>query len=174
VIATVGKSPVSPQIPGVERDNVHQAGDVLEGTAKTGDRAVILGAGNIGFEVAEFLSRRRVQISFVDNASEAGHGMERDARKILTDRFRDRGIRIWMGSEVLRITDDGLHFRDSEGKERSVEADTVVLALDSVPDNTKIEALQSGDFELLTVGFCERPEGVYSSTREGASIARQI
>jgi NADPH-dependent 2,4-dienoyl-CoA reductase/sulfur reductase-like enzyme len=174
VVATAGKAVRVPQVPGVDGHNVRHADDVLEGRGDVGQKVAILGAGNIGFEVTEFLSRKRIQLNIIDSATEAGYGVERDPKKILTDRFRDRGIRIWTDSKVVRITEDRVYFKDSEDRERSVEADTVVLALGSEADPRTIETLREGAFELYTVGYCERPEGVYSSTQEGASIARQI
>ena len=54
VIAT-GVSPRDPGIPGQNSSNVLSYVDVLRGNAPVGDRVAIVGAGGIGFDVAEFL-----------------------------------------------------------------------------------------------------------------------
>jgi len=54
IIAT-GVIPRDPQIPGQDRDNVLSYIDVLRGKAPVGQRVAIVGAGGIGFDVAEFL-----------------------------------------------------------------------------------------------------------------------
>ncbi|MEQ8294395.1 MAG: NADPH-dependent 2,4-dienoyl-CoA reductase [Roseovarius sp.] len=54
IIAT-GVIPRDPEIPGQDRDNVLSYIDVLRGKAKVGQRVAIVGAGGIGFDVAEFL-----------------------------------------------------------------------------------------------------------------------
>ncbi|MEQ8899224.1 MAG: NADPH-dependent 2,4-dienoyl-CoA reductase [Roseovarius sp.] len=54
IIAT-GVIPRDPEIPGQDGDNVLSYIDVLRGKAQVGKRVAIVGAGGIGFDVAEFL-----------------------------------------------------------------------------------------------------------------------
>lgn len=56
VVVATGVRPRDPHIPGQDRANVLRYTDVLQGGAQVGDRVAILGAGGIGFDVAEFLS----------------------------------------------------------------------------------------------------------------------
>ncbi|SDO08451.1 2,4-dienoyl-CoA reductase (NADPH2) [Lutimaribacter pacificus] len=55
VIIATGVVPRDPGIPGQERDNVLSYIDVLAGKAPVGERVAIIGAGGIGFDVAEYL-----------------------------------------------------------------------------------------------------------------------
>ncbi len=55
IIAT-GVTPRDPQIPGQDLPHVHNYVDVLKHDAPVGDRVAIVGAGGIGFDVAEFLA----------------------------------------------------------------------------------------------------------------------
>jgi 2,4-dienoyl-CoA reductase (NADPH2) len=54
VLAT-GVTPRDPNIPGQQHPNVLTYIDVLKGNKPVGERVVIIGAGGIGFDVAEFL-----------------------------------------------------------------------------------------------------------------------
>uniref|UniRef100_UPI00356A1B4C FAD-dependent oxidoreductase n=1 Tax=Actibacterium sp. TaxID=1872125 RepID=UPI00356A1B4C len=56
VIIATGVSPRDPGIPGQDGPNVLSYIDVLRGKAQVGARVVIIGAGGIGFDVAEYLS----------------------------------------------------------------------------------------------------------------------
>ncbi|MGP4046583.1 oxidoreductase [Streptomyces sp. 2A115] len=56
VVVATGVSPRTPEIPGVDHPSVVGYLDVLRGGAPVGDRVAILGAGGIGFDVAEFLT----------------------------------------------------------------------------------------------------------------------
>lgn len=56
VIAATGVLPRDPGIPGQDGPNVLSYIDVLRGGAEVGPRVAIIGAGGIGFDVAEFLS----------------------------------------------------------------------------------------------------------------------
>ncbi|WP_420861540.1 FAD-dependent oxidoreductase [Algirhabdus cladophorae] len=56
VIVATGVSPRDPQIEGQDGPNVLSYIDVLRGKADVGKRVAIIGAGGIGFDVAEFLA----------------------------------------------------------------------------------------------------------------------
>ncbi|MYM55626.1 NADPH-dependent 2,4-dienoyl-CoA reductase [Thalassovita mangrovi] len=55
VVIATGVVPRDPGIPGQERDNVLSYIDVLRDKAEVGNKVAVIGAGGIGFDVAEFL-----------------------------------------------------------------------------------------------------------------------
>ncbi len=55
VIVATGVSPRDPAISAQNGGNVHSYIDVLGGKAKICDKAIIIGAGSIGFDVYEYL-----------------------------------------------------------------------------------------------------------------------
>ncbi len=55
VVIATGVLPRDPQIPGQDGPNTVSYRDLLQGNAKAGERVAIVGAGGIGFDVAEFL-----------------------------------------------------------------------------------------------------------------------
>ena len=55
IIMATGVAPRDPAIPGQDGPNVLSYIDVLRGKAKVGEKVAIIGAGGIGFDVAEFL-----------------------------------------------------------------------------------------------------------------------
>ncbi len=56
VIVAAGIVPRTPDIEGIEHASVLSYVEVVNGTAKVGERVAIIGAGGIGFDVAEYLS----------------------------------------------------------------------------------------------------------------------
>lgn len=56
VIICTGVTPRTPQIPGIDHAKVVSYTDVLYGRVEVGKSAALIGAGGIGFDVAEFLS----------------------------------------------------------------------------------------------------------------------
>ncbi|MGO1538473.1 MAG: FAD-dependent oxidoreductase [Leucobacter sp.] len=57
VIVATGVAPRRPEIPGVDLPLVADYAQVLRGEREVGERVVILGAGGIGFDTAEFLTQ---------------------------------------------------------------------------------------------------------------------
>ncbi|MGY6549626.1 MAG: oxidoreductase [Roseinatronobacter sp.] len=58
IILATGVRPRDPQIPGQNAPHVLRYTDVLRGGATVGPRALVVGAGGIGFDVAEFLTHQ--------------------------------------------------------------------------------------------------------------------
>ncbi|KMO98852.1 NADPH-dependent 2,4-dienoyl-CoA reductase [Streptomyces roseus] len=56
VVVATGVTPRTPAIEGVDRDNVVSYLDVLRDGAPVGENVAVVGAGGIGFDVAEFLT----------------------------------------------------------------------------------------------------------------------
>jgi len=56
VVLATGVVPRTPPIPGIDHDKVLGYGDVLGGGAEVGERVAVIGAGGIGFDVAEHLT----------------------------------------------------------------------------------------------------------------------
>lgn len=56
VLLATGVTPRTPRIQGIEHSKVLSYVDVLRGRANVGPRVAVIGAGGIGFDVAEFLS----------------------------------------------------------------------------------------------------------------------
>jgi len=58
IILATGIAPRTPEIPGVERENVIGYLDALLGRKPVGKRVAIVGAGGIGFDVAEYITHQ--------------------------------------------------------------------------------------------------------------------
>ncbi|WP_323379464.1 NADPH-dependent 2,4-dienoyl-CoA reductase [Streptomyces durbertensis] len=56
IVVATGVTPRVPDIPGVDHPSVVSYLDVLREEAKVGDRVAVIGAGGIGFDVAEYLT----------------------------------------------------------------------------------------------------------------------
>lgn len=56
ILLATGVSPRVPQIPGIDREIVIRYDELLKGEKEAGKRVAIIGAGGIGFDVAEFLT----------------------------------------------------------------------------------------------------------------------
>ena len=58
VIIATGVYPREPSIDGIDQKHVHYYKDILNGEVKIGSKVAVVGAGGIGFDVAEFLTSK--------------------------------------------------------------------------------------------------------------------
>ncbi len=58
VVVATGIEPRTPDIPGINHDKVVSYIDVIKGKVEVGQRVAIMGAGGIGFDVAELISHK--------------------------------------------------------------------------------------------------------------------
>jgi 2,4-dienoyl-CoA reductase (NADPH2) len=63
VVIATGVTPRLPDIPGIDHPKCVSYADILSGKASVGERVAIIGAGGIGFDIAEFLTSPPAEIA---------------------------------------------------------------------------------------------------------------
>jgi NADPH-dependent 2,4-dienoyl-CoA reductase/sulfur reductase-like enzyme/DNA-binding CsgD family transcriptional regulator len=135
VLAT-GAVPVRPDLPGAEAPGIYgvqtldDGGAVLAGLPRSPRRAVVVGGGYIGIEMAEALVRRGLAVTVIDGAPEPMSTLDPDMGALVRQAMQSIGIAVITGSPVTAF-DVG-----SDGRvcavvtpEGTLPADLVVLGL---------------------------------------------
>ena len=107
LIISTGASPFRPPIPGIEGPNVlelrdlHDADQMFERvTSGKSRRAVIVGAGFIGVEVAENLVRRGLDVTLVELADQILPPWDPEMVRTLEHHIRDQGVSLRLGDSA--------------------------------------------------------------------------
>ena len=101
-IVATGVNPRTPSIPGIEHSNVLSYIDVLRNKAKVGNNVAIIGAGGIGFDVAEYLI----------------HHKDGDSDKVADEMNVDEFLKDW-GVDVSIATRGGIAIVNNSDKPTS-------------------------------------------------------
>lgn len=154
VIAT-GARPVRPPFPGADLPGVYTLRNPVDAGAiraalETGNvkRAVIVGGGAIGLEMAENLSDRGVKVSLIDMAPHILPGFDGDFADYVENLMGDNGIPVFLGDKVTSIEGDG-KVEKLRTEKRAFKTDMVVLAI-GVRPNT--EWLRDSGLEMNANG----------------------
>ena len=147
VIAT-GARPIRPDMPGVDAPGVHgvQTLDdgqaLLDTLARTGGRrAVVVGAGYIGVEMAEALINRGYDVTVVNRGSEPMSTLDPDMGRLVHEAMEGLGITMVDDAEVTKIlTGDDGHVRAVATEDAEYAADVVVLGIGVRPETTLARA----------------------------------
>lgn len=109
VVAT-GARPIRPRLPGIDAAGVHGVQTLDDGesliatlTATTGRRAVVVGAGYIGVEMAEALIRRGFEVTIVHSGPEPMATLDPDMGALVRDALCGMGVTVIGNSEVTEI-----------------------------------------------------------------------
>jgi NADPH-dependent 2,4-dienoyl-CoA reductase/sulfur reductase-like enzyme len=156
--------------PGAEGPGVHSfvtLGDLerLDREARAGMRAVVVGGGLIGVEVAEILHHRGLHVSFVIRENwYFPLALDAQESAIVAEHMRRRGIDVRLGVNAHEV------LRGGEGRPRAVRldggevpADLVVTAIGVVP-NTGF--LAGGPLELSKGGAIEVDDSLRTSAKD--------
>jgi pyruvate/2-oxoglutarate dehydrogenase complex dihydrolipoamide dehydrogenase (E3) component len=174
VVVATGSVPVVPEIPGVKGKNVVSALDVLSGKATVGDRVVVLGGELVGCEVADYLADKGKKVTITRRGPEMAVKISPLERESLLERLAQRGVTMLAGVKYEEITAQGLVISDREGKRRTLEADTIVLAAGAAPRAELAEKIKGVVPEVHLVGDSVQPRKIVDAIEEGARVGRQL
>ncbi len=173
VILAAGASPAAPEIPGLSLPLVVDARDLLLGKARAESPAVILGAGQVGMETADFLSERGVGVTLLDLQPFLPVGKHTAHGYWLHRRIREAGGQILLGATVMGIEADAVVFRQGE-EEKRIPAASVVTAMGARPDNALEETLREIGVPSRVAGDAKSPRRILEAIHEGDRAGREI
>lgn len=168
VIAT-GARPIRPDLPGVDAPGVHGVQTLDDGqalldtlTATEGRRAVVVGAGYIGVEMAEALINRGYEVTVVNRGEEPMSTLDPDMGRLVHKAMEGLGITMVDDAEVtaVRTGDDG-RVRAVTTEDAEYPADVVVLGIGVRPETelAKAAGLPVGDHGGLLTDLALRVRG---------------
>ena len=155
VIAT-GASPLKPPIPGIDLGNIHQlwhpddARTIRQGLEKGKfEKAVIIGAGLVGMEMAEALKLWEVDVTVIEMKDQLFPAfLDLEIASSVTKYARAQGITVLTGEKVLRFEGDG-QVQAIVTDKQTIEADIVILSVGVKPN---IELARDAGLTIGTTG----------------------
>jgi len=174
VILATGVVPVIPDIPGIYIDKVVTAQDILSHKIQAGLRVVIIGGELVGCETALFLAEYNKQVIICRRGPEFAAKVIPSIRETIIHMMKDKGITMRSGITYEQITDEGIIIIDKEGREQLIEADTIVLAAGSTPNQELLTSIKGELPEIYSIGDCVEPRNILYAVHEGFQTAYKI
>ena len=149
LLLSPGASPVRPPLPGIDIEGIFTLRDVndtdtIKNYIRTNDvkRAIIIGGGFIGLEMAENLHNNGSQVAVVEMANQVMAPIDFSMASLVHQHLLQKGIRLYLGTAVTSFE------RNAEGisvvfqNGRHLSADMIILSI-GVRPNTML-ASQAG------------------------------
>lgn len=175
VIAT-GASPIKPPLEGMDLEGVFfmrtpKDAITLRERIEAGDvkRAVVVGGGFIGLEVAENLLAQGIKVSVIDMAPHVLPGFDPEMAEYVEEHLADKGIMTFTGTRLEGFLGEG-RLEKVQTSRRAMKADLAVLSIgirpntgfladsgiELMPNKTvKVDAyFRTSDENIYAVGDC--------------------
>ena len=135
-----GASPLRPDLPGIDDQRIFtlrnlEDMDRIVAASDNGMRAVVIGAGFIGLEMAEQLHRKGLSIQLVELQKQVIPPLDAPMAALLESELRHHDIAITQGDGVAKFEQCNDHVRCHLASGKVLEADLVVLSIGVKPDS---------------------------------------
>lgn len=164
VLAT-GASPIRPGFPGIDLAGIHTLRTLEDGVAllraleATPRRAVIVGGGYIGLEMAEALRARGVEVTVVELATQVMLSLDAEMAGLVEQEVRSHGVDVQLGNAVEGFAGRGRVERVLTQR-GTLGADLVVLAIGVRPE---VSLASAAGVELGSTGAVAVDERMHTS-----------
>ena len=194
VVIATGARPITPSIKIEAGTEILQAWDVLLGRKKTGNNVVIVGGGAVGVDTALLLGESGTidnetlrflmvhqaetnkelyrlatqgskRITVLEMARGIGRDIGHSTRWSMLADLKRHKVNCLEENIVLEIRTDGV-LVESDGEQKVIPADTVILAVGSCSQNELYTALQGKIEYLSIIGDAAKPRKVLDAIHE--------
>ena len=195
VILASGGKPIIPKIDGADLPHVVQAWDVLSRKVSTGKKVVLIGGGAVGVETALMLREEGTisgeelkfllvhsavsqdklldlatkgvkEVSLIEMTDKVGANFGKSTRWGMLQDIVKTGIHTLESATVVRITDSSVVY-EKGGERGEIEADTVVLAVGTVPEHSLADDIRALGLKFMTGGDASDPATVFEANHQG-------
>lgn len=147
LLLSPGAEPLRPSLPGIDSPRIFSLRNIpdldrimshMEQHAPR--RAVVIGGGFIGIEVAENLHEKGIFTTLVEGADQILTPLDYEMAAIVHSHMKDMNVELYLSDKVERFEDKDDHTVVYLGSGRRLQADMVVLAIGVRPETTLARA----------------------------------
>jgi len=174
VIVASGALPLFPDWKGMEESGALSVDDILSGEGDVGKRVLVVGAGGIGAETADYLSEMGKEVTLVEMLEEIAADLVVHLKHYLSLRLAEKGVTILTSTKVKELGKGYALVENASGTRKIDGFDTIVLAVGSKPDDRIAKSLEGKVPELHVIGDASEPREALEAVYEGEETALKI
>lgn len=177
VILATGSIPVMPKsIEGIEHPKTISGVDACLETKPVGEKIVIVGGGLVGCEIAFGYAKEGKKVTIVEALDEILNlnnvpGMN---KSMLLDAFEHYGTKIYTGTKLKAVRDEGAVVELADGTEETIEADTVILSIGYRPLTSFAQELKGCGAEIIEIGDGKKVGNVLTCIRDAYEAVKNL
>lgn len=143
LLFAAGAVPFCPPVPGADSRGVFGVSTLQSGLRvrrvldeENPKRAVIVGGGYIGLEMAEALILRGLEVSLVEASAQVMNTLDADMGEMVSQALRDVGVSLYLEESLQALEAQGGKVRAVVTERRTLPADLVILGMGVRPNSS--------------------------------------
>ena len=142
-----------------------------------GNEVVVVGGGLVGVELAEFLAERGRRVTVVEEGPVFATEMAHPRRWRVLHELREAGVELLADTRVTAIEPDSVEVTVGQGdaaQERSLKADTVILASGLCANPSVAESLRAAGIPIEEIGDVTGVGYIEGAIHDGFRVAASL
>ncbi len=174
VIVATGSRQMIPDIPGIDKIEFFVVEDVFSEAVDLGNHSVVIGGGEIGAEVADFVSEKGIRVTLVEMGEDIVMDLVRHLSYFLKKRLRDKNVRILTSTQLIGFDDYSILIKDAEGVRKITGYDSVILAMGFKSEQALVERFCGKIEEIHVIGDARAPREIIDAVAEGYEVGAKL
>ncbi len=176
IVLASGSLPEMPIIKGLftTRMTLCTVTEVLEGLSKTGKRILVLGGGQAGLVLADFLAEAGRQVVVLNRKAHFAEEMSANDRFYLRERLKRDTIQMYKNVHIDKILPAGAVFRSQGRSYTLIDFDTLVLAEAQTSVRDAMNLLKTSKAQVHIIGDAKHPRHLMMAINEGEEMGRAL
>ena len=153
LLISTGASPVRPPLPGIDLPGIFTLRNVTDTdrikeyiNSHSPRKAVVVGAGFIGLEMAENLHTQGAKVSIVEMGNQVMAPIDFSMASLVHQHLMDKGVNLYLEQAVASFEREGKGLKVTFKNGQSISADIVILSIGVRPETSLARAAE------LTIG----------------------
>ena len=149
LLISTGASPVRPPLPGIDLNGIFTLRNVADTdrikeyiNSHAPRKAVVIGAGFIGLEMAENLHAQGAKVSIVEMGNQVMAPIDFSMASLVHQHLMDKGVNLYLEQAVASFERDGKGLKVIFKNGQSISADIVILSVGVRPETTLARAAE--------------------------------
>lgn len=177
ILVATGSKPVMPNVPGIDRDNVATATDVLLKKKLVGQKVVVIGGGLVGCETAISLAMDGKDVTIVEMLPElmsSGLPVPHMNRIMVLDMLKFYNVKTITNNRLLEVKEGTVDIIDRDFKVSTIQADTVVISIGLRPDQKLYREIAGKMPDVYIIGDADKVRNIMYAIWDAYEVARSI
>lgn len=177
IILATGAKPIELKLPGSEKNHVMGSVEASLHIDEVKDRVAIIGAGLVGAELGLWFAQKGKKVTIVEMTNTVFGGEDAMAfpnRDMLKDMLNFHNVQILKETKADHIDEKGLYVVEKDGKEKLIEADTIVTAIGYRSNKALEDTVVMLDKEVHILGDEKQVHNIMAAIWDAFEVARNL